>query len=92
MTEEEKFEFGMFVIRSLQEAMEVERIITDEAEALAWAEKYSEARKVLEEAKPRANEDQRNRIEKFIATIDKVESSSTEPQEPCDLDRTVEGE
>jgi hypothetical protein len=62
----------MFVIRSLQEVMDVERIITDKAEALAWAENYSEARKVLEEAMPRANEDQRKRIEKFLATIDKV--------------------
>ena len=72
MTETDKAECGMFVIRSLQEVMDVERIITDKAEALAWAENYSEARKVLEEAMPRANEDQRKRIEKFLATIDKV--------------------
>ena len=72
MTETEKAECGMFVIRSLQEVMEVERIITDKAEALAWAENYSEARKDLEEAMPRANDDQRKRIEQFIATIDKV--------------------
>ena len=52
--------------------MDVERIITDKAEALAWAENYSKARKVLEEAMPRANEGQRKRIEQFIATIDKV--------------------
>jgi hypothetical protein len=62
--------------------LEVERIITDEAEALAWAENYSEARKVLEEAKPRANEDQRKRIEKFIATIDKVS-----PQPPKEVEQ-----
>ena len=59
-------------------------IAIDKAEALVWAEKYSEARKVLGEAMPRANEDQRKRIEKFIATIDKVAPQpSKEAEQPA---------